>query len=326
MKAIELSEYGGLDSLRVVEVGVPKPAANEILIQVKATGINFAEAELIGGDYKIPKVPPFIMGFEAAGIVVERGAGVHHLQVGDAVTSVVSSGGYAEYATADASMAIPIPNGVSFAEATTIPIQGVSASYLLKSGARLNTGETALIQSAAGGVGLYLVQLAKILGAGKIIALASSQEKLDLLRSIGADVAIDYSTPGWPGKVLEATGNRGVNIVLESASGEVGRESLRLGAPFARIVMFGARNVHDTLPTEIVRQLIYKNQTLTGFNLPALPPQQVAECIPHLLELIVHRKIRLFARQSFPLTRVRDAFEAFASRKTVGKVVLLPTE
>jgi NADPH:quinone reductase len=326
LKAIELSGYGGLDSLRVVEVGVPKPAANEILIEVKATGINFAEAELTRGNYKIPKTPPFIMGFEAAGTVVERGAGVHHLQAGDAVTSIVSSGGYAEYATADASMAIAIPTGVSFEEATTIPIQGVSAYCLLKLGAKLQPGETVLIQSAGGGVGLYLIQLAKIFGAGEVIALASSQEKLDLLRSVGADVAIDYSIPGWPGKVLEATGNRGVDIVLESASGEIGKQTLRLGAPFARIVMFGARNVHDTLPPEIVQQLIYKNQTLTGCNLPTLLPQQITECIPHLLELISHKKIQLFARQSFPLTRVRDAFEAFASRKTIGKVVLLPAE
>jgi NADPH:quinone reductase-like Zn-dependent oxidoreductase len=162
MQAIELSKYGGFDSLRVIDTERPEPAANEILIEVKAAGVNFAELELTKGKYKIPKTPPFIMGFEAAGVVVEIGSQVRHVRVGDRVTSLVSSGGYAEYATADANAAIPIPPGISFAEATTIPVQGVSAYCLLKQGANVKPMDSLLIQAAAGGVGLYLVQLAKI--------------------------------------------------------------------------------------------------------------------------------------------------------------------
>jgi NADPH:quinone reductase len=199
MKAIELADYGGLESLRLIDTEKPKPTASEILIEVKAAGINFAELELTKGDYKVSKTPPFIMGFEAAGVVVEVGSQVQNVEVGDRVTSVVTSGGFAEYATANANAAVPIPAGVSFAQATTIPIQGVSAYCLLKYGANLKPTDTVLVQSAAGGVGLYLVQLAKILGVGKIIALASSGEKLELLRKLGADVLVDYSDPKWPG-------------------------------------------------------------------------------------------------------------------------------
>jgi NADPH:quinone reductase len=131
MKAVELNGYEGLDSLRVVEVPTPKVAPHECLIEVRATGINFAELELTRGRYRVGKEPPFIMGFEAAGVVREIGKGVGNLKLGDRVTTIVSSGGYAEYATALADMVIPIPEGVAYAEATTIPIQGVTAHLLL---------------------------------------------------------------------------------------------------------------------------------------------------------------------------------------------------
>ena len=324
MKAIELGEYGGFDSLSVIDTEKPKPSENEILIEVRAGGVNFAELELTKGRYKIPKTPPFIMGFEAAGVVVEVGSLVHRLRVGDRVTSLVTSGGYAEYATADANAAIPIPPGISFAEATTIPVQGVSAYCLLKYGANLKPTSSLLVQAAAGGVGLYLVQLAKIFGVEKVIALASSQEKLDLLRSLGADLAIDYRDPSWPDKVREATQGNGVDVVLESASGEVGKESLKLAAGFGQIVMFGAKNIHDTLPPETIQQLIYKNQTLRGFNLPSIPLRQIGESISHLLELITQKKIRLFANSAYPLVEVRAAFQALEGRKTICKVVLFP--
>jgi NADPH:quinone reductase len=264
------------------------------------------------------------MGFEAAGVVVEVGSQVQHVQVGDRVTSIVTSGGYAEYAIAEANAAIPIPAGISFAQATTIPVQGVSAYCLLKYGASLKPTDSVLVQSTAGGVGLYLVQLAKTFGVAKVVALASSAEKLELLRKLGADVAVDYSDPKWPAKVMYATHGRGVDVVLEAASGTVGKESLKLAAPFGQIVMYGAKNVHDTLSHETIQQLIYKNQTLRGFNLPSLPLQQIADSIPHLLELIDQKKIQLFANTSFALSEARAAFRALEGRSTIGEVVLIP--
>jgi NADPH2:quinone reductase len=322
MKAIQLTGYEGFDSMRVFEVEKPRPAANEVLMKVKASGVNFAELELTKGRYRIPKDPPFIMGFEAAGVVVERGARVTNLKVGDKITSLVSSGGYAEYATADATLAIPTPEGISFNEAVTIPVQGLSAYALLKLVAKPKASESVLVQSAAGGVGLYLVQLAKIMGVQKVIALASSKEKLDLVTELGADVAINYTNERWADQVREATQEKGVDVVLEAASGEVGDESFKLIAPFGRMVVFGARNIHDTIATEKVRQLIYKNQSVTGFNVPSLPPEQISECVAPLLNLISEGVVKLFARNLFPLTEVKKAFEALESRRTIGKVVL----
>jgi NADPH:quinone reductase len=322
MKAIQLTGYQGFDSMQVFEVEKPKPAPNEVLLEVKAAGVNFAELELTKGRYRIPKEPPFIMGFEAAGVVVELGARVKNLNVGDRLTSVASSGGYAEYATADATVTIPIPERISFNEAVTIPVQGLSAYALLKLAAKPQASESVLIQSAAGGVGLYLVQLAKIMGVKRVIALASSKEKLDLVTRLGANVAINYTATQWADQVREATEGKGVDIVLEAASGEVGDQSFKLMAPFGRMVVFGARNIRDTISPEKVQQLIYKNQSLMGFNVPSLPPEQIAECVPPLLNVISRGDVKLFARNIFPLTHVKQAFEALESRRTIGKVVL----
>lgn len=324
MKAIELRGFDGLESLSPVEVERPRPGANEILIQVKAAGINFAELELIQGRYRVPKQLPFVMGFEAAGVVAEVGSAVANLKVGDKVTSVVSTGGYAEYATAPANAAIPIPKGISFAEAATIPIQGLSAFALLTLAARPLANDSVLVQAAAGGVGLYLVQLAKILGVEKVIALAGSKEKVALIKDLGADVAINYGDKNWPDQVRAATGGKGVDVVLEAASGEIGQESFKLIAPFGRMVMFGARNIYDTISPEKIQQLIYKNQSLIGFNFPSLQPEQIAGCVPSLLNLIAEGKIKLFAKNAFPLAEVKRAFHALTSRTTIGKIVLTP--
>ncbi|HWO39455.1 MAG TPA: zinc-binding dehydrogenase [Candidatus Acidoferrum sp.] len=311
------------DGVRLtVEVERPTPGVKEILIEVRAAGINYAEIELISGKYQVPKQPPFVMGFEASGIVTEVGSQVRNHRVGDRVTSIVSSGGYADYAVADAGFAIPIPEGISFAQAATIPIQGLSAYALLKFAAMPRATESVLLQSAAGGVGLYLVQLLKIMGVKRVIALASSKEKLELVKSLGADLTFNYSEPDWADRVRAATDGSGVDVVLEAASEEVGEASFKLIAPFGRMIVFGAKNIHDTISSEKVRQLIYGNQSLTGFNFPSLRPQQIAECAPNLLDLISHQKIKLFANTSFPLANVRTAFEALASRRTIGKVVL----
>ena len=324
MKAVQLSGFTGLDSLKVIEIDKPLPSENEVLIQVKAAGINFAELEMVRGKYPAPRPLPFTMGFEASGIVADLGSGVTNLKIGDRITSIVSSGGYADYATADARLAIRIPRGVTFAEANAITIQGLSAYTLLKFAARPQPDESVLIPSAAGGVGLFLVQLAKAMGVKKVIALASSKEKLDLVKGLGADFALNYTERNWVAEVEQATGDRGVDVVLEANSGEIGDKSFQLMAPFGRAVIYGAKNAHDNLSTEKVRQLILKNQSVTGFNFPSLRPEQIRTSVPFLLELISNGQVKLFANHVYGLADVRKAFEALSNRQTIGKVVLTP--
>lgn len=322
MRAVELTGFSGIQDLKLIETAIPEPEPDEVLIEVKASGVNFAELELIKGRYTSAKRPPFIMGFEAAGVVVRTGGQVSTVRPGDRVAALVSSGGYAEYATAAADACIPIPDEISFAEATTIPVQGVSAYALLHLAAKPQTSESLLIQSAAGGVGLYLVQLAKIMGVKTVIALASSSEKITLLRSLGADIALDYSVENWPEQARSAVGGNGVDVVLEAASGPVGAASFKLLAPFGRMVVFGARNIHDSMSPDQIRQLIVGNQTIIGFNIPTMRRESIAPLVPPLLNLIAGKQVKLFATGSFPLAEVAAAFEAFSSRRTVGKIVL----
>ncbi len=324
MNAIQLTGLTGPDNLHLAEVPRPDPQGLEVLLKVHAAGLNFAEFEMTHGRYPAPRPLPFVMGFEAAGTVEEVGPEVTRLKPGDRIASVVTTGGLAEYAIADSRMAIPIPRGVSFAQATAIPIQGVSAITLLKLAARPQPQDTILIQAAAGGVGLFLLQLARHIGVRQVIALAGSDEKLSFVKQLGADFAFNYNERNWTEKVLSATRGKGPDLILESVSGRIADESFGLLAPFGRIVFFGARNAHDTLPPEKVRQIIYKNQSLIGFNFPALPPHAIAASVPELLDLIASGKLKLVAEHSFPLHQAREAFHSLGERQTMGKVVLIP--
>ncbi|MFB9843531.1 quinone oxidoreductase family protein [Mucilaginibacter ginsenosidivorans] len=321
MKAVLLTGFEGTNSLQVADVPLPAFAADEVLIKVKAAGINYAEVEQIHGRYlTFGKELPFVMGFEVSGMVSDVGSDVKSVNIGDRVTTFALSGGFAEYATAKAHALIPIPGQLDYGEAITIPLQGMTAYTMLKYQVLPCKPGSILIQAAAGGVGIYLVQLAKAMGIKTVIALAGSDEKLQLATSLGADAAIDYTQPGWADKVKDATYDKGVDVVLQMLTGKVGEESFKLIAPGGRIVLFGAQNYHDTITTEQVRQLIWQNQTLAGFAFPALDPQKIQESIPELLELIAKTPLRLFAQHAYSLDQAAEAFELLQSRKTTGKV------
>lgn len=321
MEAIQLTGFNGVENLQKVNVPLPVPQPDEVLIKVKAAGVNYAEVEQIHGNYlTFGKELPFIMGFEVAGEVIQLGSDVATLSVGDQVTGFSVSGGFAEYSTAKAATLIPIPQGLSYGQATTIPIQGMTAYTMLKYLVLPHNPQSILIQAAAGGVGLYLVQLAKHLGIKNIIALAGSDEKITLVKSLGADVVINYTTPGWENKVTESTNGKGVDVVLQMLLGTIGEESFKLTAPGGKIILFGSKNYNDTITTEQVRQLIWQNQSVSGFAYPALEPEKIAASLPEFLQLISNGHIRIFADHAYAIEEAKEAFEALAARKTTGKV------
>jgi NADPH2:quinone reductase len=323
MRAIELAGLDGPRSVRVVDVATPVPGAAQALIRVTAAGVNFADVEMSHGRYPTSAPLPCVIGFEVAGIVVDVGSAVTSLRVGDRVAATMRGGGFAEFATVDAENAIQIPDGVSFAEATAALVQGITAHALLVYAARLRPDETVLVQAAAGGVGLILVQLARLLGVERVVALAGAPEKLKLLESLGA-VAINYREPGWTERVLEATHGRGADVVFESVAGVVGEESARLVAPLGRTVLFGAKNALESISAERMRRIIYEGQSLVGFHVRTLRPDQIAESVSTVLGHASAGRLRLVAETSFPLERAAEALEAIESRRTVGKVVLAP--
>ncbi|WP_174731011.1 quinone oxidoreductase family protein [Mesobacillus harenae] len=325
MKAIQLSEYGGPEVLKTVEIERPVPTGNDVLIEIHAIGVNYADIARRQGKYVIDTPLPFIPGAEIAGVVVEVGDKVTHISPGTRVVSLISSDGYAEYALADARGLIPLPEGLDFQTAAALPLQGLSAYHVLKTMGRLEKGESVLVHAAAGGVGTIAVQLAKLFGAGKIIATASSPEKLETAREMGADVLVDYTKEGWENEVLEATGGKGVDVALEMVGGDIFNKTLKCLATFGRLVVFGAASGEQSklYPS----MLMGRNQSVIGFFLPQImrKPELLAPSMTELLTYLGEGKLKLTIGGVYPLEEAAAVHTRLQSRKTIGKLILEPS-
>jgi NADPH2:quinone reductase len=322
MQAIRIHETGGPEVMRLEEVETPTPGQGEVLIKIAAAGINYADLAQRQGAYLTRTRTPMILGFEAAGTVAALGPGVTSPAVGTRVSAFVN-GAYAEYSVASASSLIPIPEGLDFARAAAFPVQGLTAYQILHDSGRLQEGESVLVHAAAGGVGTLAVQVARLLGAAKVIGTASNVQKLDLVRSLGADVAIDYTQDDWVEQVKQATDGKGVDIVLEMVGGKIAEQSLSCLAPFGRMVVFGAASGEPLRLT--ATQLMYKNLSVTGYWLSALInyPERMIPAIAGLMQFLAQGKLQIIVGQTFPLAEAAVAHQAIADRTTTGKVVLL---
>jgi NADPH:quinone reductase len=322
MKAIRINETGGPEVMHLEEIATPVPQDDEVLIQVIAAGINYADLAQRQGTYLTPTRTPTTPGFEVAGIVAGHGPGVTAPPIGTRVAAFVT-GGYAEYALAHAGTVIPIPDMLDFTHAAAFLVQGITAYQLLSESAHIQPGESILVHAAAGGVGTLAVQLAKLLGAGKVIGTASSEAKLDLARSLGADIGINYTLPNWSEQVKKATNRLGADIILEMAGGEVAEQSLQCLAPFGRMVVYGAASGEVTQFTGI--QLMYKNQAIIGYWLSAWLQRadRVAVAALALMQYLNAGHLKVIVEHTFPLSEAVEAHRTIAERKTTGKVVLL---
>jgi NADPH2:quinone reductase len=327
MKAVFLDEIGG--KLQVRDVAKPNVGTSQVLIKVQASGVNFFESQIRLGRY--PHIPdlPVILGVEIAGTVVEVGSGTDHGFLNKRVLAVLygsgGSGGYAEYAVATVGETIIIPDNVSFEEALAIPVQGLTAYFMLTESIKVSKHESIFIHAAAGGVGSIAIQLAKILGAGKVFAGASTTEKLELARSLGADALINYADADWEDQVRAETNGNGVDVVLSSATDNVGKSSFALLAPFGRFVSYGSIDVKSTsFEADQIQQLIFNNQSLIGFYIAlyAAVPGNYHKAVNYLLHLISTGALKIITDSRFTLTEAQQAHEDMENRKTTGKLVL----
>lgn len=327
MKAIQVTRSGGPEVLQLVDLPTPTPGPGQIVIEVKAAGINFADLIAREGHYPPAPPPPFVLGYEAAGIVSAVGEGAGDWKIGDralALTSENCTQGYAEYAAVEAGGAARLPDAVGFAEATALLIQGLTAHGLLTLAVPEIKGKSVLISAAAGGVGSLLVQIAKLLGAGQVIGLASTDEKRAEVRKLGADAAIDYTQEGWAEQVKAATGGKGVDIFLD-ASGDNQGGGLKPLAPGGHWVVYGAQSASETALTGAeLMGMIFGVQTVRGWNLMATPRETIAKTLSQLIAWAADGHLSIIARDRFPLAEAAEAHRAIASRKTSGKVVLEP--
>lgn len=324
MKAVRLTEYGGPEVLHLVDIDKPVPTGHEVLIEIKAIGVNYADTARREGQYVVKTPLPFIPGAEIAGVVAAVGEKVRTVKPGNRIVTLIESGGYAEYALANEKALIPIPEQLDFHTAVALPLQGLSAYHILKTMGRLEKGESVLVHAAAGGVGTIAVQLAKLFGAGKVIATASSKEKLALAQEMGADVLINYTEPDWEKQVLEATGGKGVNVALEMVGGDVFNKTVKCLATFGRLVVFGAASGEQGkfYPSS----LMARNQSVIGFFLPQImrKPELLQPSLVELLTYLGAGKLKLTIGGVFPLEDAAKVHTLLQGRKTQGKLILEP--
>ncbi|MBT2682484.1 NADPH:quinone oxidoreductase family protein [Bacillus sp. ISL-37] len=324
MKAIQLKEYGGPEVLLLVELERPVPKGHQVLIEIQAIGVNYADTARREGQYVVPTKLPFIPGAEIAGVVVETGESVTNVKKGDRIVTLIESGGYAEFALADSRGLIPLQDQMEFEQAVALPLQGLSAYHILKTMGRLEKGETVLVHAAAGGVGTLAVQLAKLSGAGKVIATASTEDKLTLASDMGADVLVNYTEQGWEEKVLEATGGKGVDVALEMAGGEVFNRTLKCLATFGRLVIYGVASGEQSrfYPSS----LMARNQSVIGFFLPQImrKPELIQSSMAEMLGYLSKGQLKLTIGGVYPLDQAAEVHRLLQSRQTKGKLILKP--
>jgi NADPH:quinone reductase len=322
MRAVQITEFGDLDVLKVADIDAPEPGDDEVLIRVSHAGINFADTHQRDNSYLARFELPLIPGGEVAG-VVERGAG--DIAEGRRVVAMIRSGGYAEYAVAPAATTFPVPDGVDDGTALALLIQGLTAWHLYRTSAKLEPGESVVVISGAGGVGSLAVQLAKPFGAGRVIATASSEDKRNLTLELGADATVDPDAEDLTQALIDANEGNQVDVVLEMAGGRIFDSSLRALAPFGRVVTYGMASREQS---EIRNgHLMRKSRGVIGFWLMHLlaRPEMLRDSLTDLFDRAARGELRVVVGGTYAMSDVRRAHEDLQARRTSGKLLLDPS-
>jgi len=315
MRAIQITKFGGPETLTVSELPDPVAAAGQQVFDVLAAGINYADTHQTEDSYLSKQTLPLIPGGE---VVVRSDDGRRLL-------GLLGTGGYAEKIAADPQALFPIPDVVSDADALTTLVQGATAWHLLRTSAHLQRGETVVVHAGAGGVGTLAIQLAKRWGAGRVIATASSDPKRRVTLDLGADVAVDSTADDLTAALREANDGRGVDVVLEMTGGRVFDQSLAALAPLGRLAVFGMAS--RTQPTPVAPGMLMGRSTaVIGFWLVHIVarPELLAAAVNDLLNLIADGAIRPVIGDTYPLAGAGDAPRALLDRSSVGKLILDP--
>jgi NADPH2:quinone reductase len=315
VRAIQMTEFGGPEVLRLSELPLPVPAPDEVLIRVSRAGLNFADTHTRTNSYVQKATLPLVPGGEVAGVREDTG---------ERVVALVGTGGYAEYATAPAEHTFSIPDGVDDGTALALIVQGTTAWHLYRTAGRVAEGESVVVHGAAGGVGSLAVQLGHPLGAGRVIATASTPEKRELALGLGADVAIDPGADGLTERLLEANQGQPVDVVFEMSGGEVFDASYRALAPFGRIVAYGiATNQANQVSTG---SLLRHSRSVVGFYLfhCLQRPGMFGDALAELFARAARGELEVIVGHTYPLGEAAQAQIDLRERRTTGKLLLDP--
>jgi NADPH2:quinone reductase len=309
VRAIRIDEWGGPEVMRLVDMPEPSPAEGEVLIEVSHAGVNFADTHQRENNYIARYELPMVPGGEVVGVAKSGSL------EGQRVVAMTGTGGYAEFATARSDTTFPLPDGVDDGQALALLIQGLTAWHLYRTCARIHPGESVVVHSAAGGVGSLAVQLGKPMGAGRVIATASSPEKRELALELGADVALDPEDE-LPGPV---------DIVFETAGGSLFDRSFAALAPFGRIVQYGLSTREKTRVSNA--NLLKTSRAIVGFWLMHAigKPGMLREPLADLFERAARGEVRARVGEAYPLSEIARAHEDLLSRRTSGKLIVNPS-
>jgi NADPH2:quinone reductase len=323
MKAVVCTAYGPPDNLVLEDVEPLKPGRGQVVVSVKACGVNFPDTLIIQGLYQFKPSPPFSPGAEAAGIVKEVGAGVERVKPGDRVIAFSAYGGFAEEMLAEADGLIPMPAAMDFDIAASFVMTYGTSIHALKDRAKLQPGETLLVLGAAGGIGLAAVEIGKAMGA-KVIAAASSDEKLAICRQHGADDAINYSTEDVKERVKALTGGQGVDVIVDPVGGAYSEPALRGMAWNGRYLVIGFTS--GDIPGIPLNLPLLKGCSIVGVfwgSFATRDPQHNQENLRDLLGWLKAGKLKPRISARYPLERAADALNDILQRKVMGKTVLI---
>ncbi len=321
LKALVFNTFGGPEVLEYVEIADPVIGPDEILVRMKAIGLNFADIYRRKGNYHLTGHAPFILGYEGAGVVEKTGANVQGISVGDPVAFADVQYANAEQVAAPMEKIIPLPENVSFEEAASVLLQGLTAHYLTKDSYAVNENDIILVHAAAGGVGQLLVQIAKVLG-GRVIGLTSSTEKASVAKKAGANQVFLYSDD-WKSKILEETNGKGVDVVYDSV-GSTLEDSFAVTRIGGTVVFYGMAG-GDPVPVD-PRMLMDTSKTLTGGDLWNVLTSRKERAVrsAELFRWIEEGKVTLSEPTVFALRDGREAHRFLESRKSTGKILLRP--
>ncbi|HEV2982601.1 MAG TPA: zinc-binding dehydrogenase [Solirubrobacteraceae bacterium] len=315
MRAIQMTEFGGPEVLRLVELPEPEPGPADVLIRVSRAGVNFADTHTRTNSYVQRATLPLVPGGEVAGTRADTG---------ERVVALVGDGGYAEYAIAPAEQVFAIPDGLDDGTALALIVQGTTAWHLYRTAAKVAPGESVVVHAAAGGVGSLAVQLGHPLGAERVIGTASTEDKRTLAVELGADVAVDPEPDGLTERLLAANGGAPVDAVFEMSGGAVFDASYRALAPFGRIVAYGiATNEQNQVSTG---SLLRHSRSVVGFYLfhCLLRPRMFAEALDDLFARAAAGTLRAIVGATYPLQQASQAHIDLRARRTTGKLLLDP--
>ena len=324
MRAIQMTEFGGPEVLRLTDLAVPEPGADEVLIEVTRAGVNFADTHTRTNSYVRKATLPLVPGGEVAGVVA-RAPAAGGPKAGERVVALTGTGGYAQYAAAPAAHVFPIPDGVDDGTALALILQGTTAWHLYRTAGRVAEGESVVVHSAAGGVGSLVVQLGHAFGAGRVIGTASSEQRRELAVSLGADVAVDPAPEGLTERLIEANGGEPVDVVFDMSGGETFDASYDALAHFGRIVVCG---ISGEQPNRVsTGSLLRHSRAVVGFYLFHClgRPGMFARALEDLFARVAPGELRAVVGGTYALGDAAQAHIDLRARRTSGKLLLDPS-